>query len=224
MKNKIIVMIMLVALVIPMLNFVKASEQTLTKEEIFNLACEELKTAGHNYCIGTDINLDGNYTIYGFDYEPYIIQVDGQNYLCIKTSISSGRKYFVYYNSNGVNVHKTIHISQGGVSSTNLGNNYYQETKTFETYYPNTILTNFDLKDNNNNIFIGNSQDDTIGNPSSNLQLSYEYNEDYSECKINATLKNGQFTDTIFYSNYMPSISGQGLLTKVLFPRERNYS
>ena len=64
-------------------------------------------------------------------------------------------------------------------------------------------------------------QDDTIGDPNSDLQLSYEYNEDFTECHIIATLKNGAFTDKIYYSNIMPSISGQGLLTKNGFPTER---
>lgn len=59
-----------------------------------------------------------------------------------------------------------------------------------------------------------------IGDSSSRLKLSYEYNEDYTECKINATLENGAFTDKIFYSNYMPSIAGQGLLSKQAFPTD----
>lgn len=60
-----------------------------------------------------------------------------------------------------------------------------------------------------------------IGDPSSRLKLSYEYNEDYTECHVNANLEGGAFTDRIFYSNYMPSIAGQGLLSKQSFPRER---
>lgn len=50
-------------------------------------------------------------------------------------------------------------------------------------------------------------KDAEIGDTSSRLKLSYEYNEEYTECKINATLEGGQFTDRIFYSNYMPSIA-----------------
>lgn len=64
-------------------------------------------------------------------------------------------------------------------------------------------------------------KDAEIGDTSSRLKLSYEYNKEYTECKINATLEGGQFTDRIFYSNYMPSIAGQGLLSKKAFPRER---
>lgn len=67
-----------------------------------------------------------------------------------------------------------------------------------------------------------NEKDDTISNPDSDLQLSFNYNEDYTECKISAILKKGSFTDSIYYSNIPPSIAGQGLLTKKIFPRERN--
>lgn len=61
--------------------------------------------------------------------------------------------------------------------------------------------------------------DDTIGDSSSNLQLSYQYNEDNTSCHIDATLKGGEFTDQIYYSNIAPSIAGQGLLTKKPFPK-----
>lgn len=63
--------------------------------------------------------------------------------------------------------------------------------------------------------------DISIGNPDSKLQLTYEYNEDFTECKINATIVDGAFTDKIYYSNYQPGVTG-GLLTKKRFPTERN--
>lgn len=70
-------------------------------------------------------------------------------------------------------------------------------------------------------IFAGCSvnQDDTIGDPTSDLQLSYEYNEDNTSCHINATLKGGEFTDQIYYSNYEPGITGE-LLSKKAFPKD----
>lgn len=46
--------------------------------------------------------------------------------------------------------------------------------------------------------------DTTIGDVNSNLKITYEYNEELTECKINATLVDGAFTDKIYYSNYQP--------------------
>ncbi|MBQ9012683.1 MAG: hypothetical protein IJ094_03850 [Bacilli bacterium] len=89
----------------------------------------------------------------------------------------------------------------------------------------NTFLSDVTFTDNNGNTYfeVNHTADKEveIGDPSSRLKLSYEYNEDYTECHVNATLENGAFTDRIFYSNYMPSIAGQGLLSKQSFPRER---
>ena len=82
---------------------------------------------------------------------------------------------------------------------------------------------NFDISTKNNlfNFEADNStidslgqKDAEIGDTSSRLKLSYEYNEDYTECKINATLEGGQFTDRIFYSNYMPSIARTRFIVK----------
>lgn len=74
------------------------------------------------------------------------------------------------------------------------------------------------LPENAELIISGSMEDDTIGDLNSRLQITYEYNEDNTECKINATIKDGAFTDKIYYSNDMPSISGQGLITKKAFP------
>lgn len=83
-----------------------------------------------------------------------------------------------------------------------------------ENYY--LLAHNFDII--YNDVLIAPSmEDDTIGDPNSRLQISHEYNEDNTECKINATIKDGSFTDKIFYSNYMPGPSGH-LLTKQPFP------
>lgn len=84
-----------------------------------------------------------------------------------------------------------------------------------ENYY--LLAHNFDII--YNDVLIAPSMDDdTIGDLNSRLQVTYEYNEDNTECKINATIVDGSFTDKIYYSNYMPSISGQGLITKKPFP------
>lgn len=84
-----------------------------------------------------------------------------------------------------------------------------------ENYY--LLAHNFDII--YNDVLIAPSmEDDTIGDLNSRLQITYEYNEDNTECKINATIKDGAFTDKIFYSNDLPSITGQGLITKKAFP------
>ena len=84
-----------------------------------------------------------------------------------------------------------------------------------ENYY--LLAHNFDII--YNDVLIAPSMDDdSIADPNSRLQVTYEYNEDNTECKINATIKDGAFTDKIYYSNDMPSISGQGLITKKAFP------
>lgn len=85
---------------------------------------------------------------------------------------------------------------------------------SYENYY--LLAHNFDIV-YNDKIIAPSMTDDTIGDPNSRLQVTYEYNEDNTECKINATIKDGSFTDKIFYSNYMPGPSGH-LLTKQPFP------
>lgn len=86
---------------------------------------------------------------------------------------------------------------------------------SYENYY--LLAHNFDIV-YNDKIIAPSMTDDSIGDPNSRLQVTYEYNEDNTECKINATIKDGSFTDKIYYSNDMPSISGQGLITKKAFP------
>lgn len=86
---------------------------------------------------------------------------------------------------------------------------------SYENYY--LLAHNFDIV-YNDKIIAPSMTDDSIADPNSRLQISYEYNEDNTECKINATIKDGSFTDKIYYSNDMPSISGQGLITKKAFP------
>lgn len=86
---------------------------------------------------------------------------------------------------------------------------------SYENYY--LLAHNFDIV-YNDKIIAPSMTDDSIADPNSRLQIIYEYNEDNTECKINATIKDGSFTDKIYYSNDMPSISGQGLITKKAFP------
>lgn len=58
-----------------------------------------------------------------------------------------------------------------------------------------------------------------IDNPNSDIVITYEYNQDYSSCHVDATIRNGAFSDKLYYSYQMPSIAGQGLtLGKTAFP------
>lgn len=123
---------------------------------------------------------------------------------------------------------RTVSSSLSNMSESNYYDNfknnpYVINVQEDSRYDSNYFYTNFDIIDKNTGVNlktadIGVEKDAEIGDPSSRLKLSYEYNEDYTECKINATLENGAFTDKIFYSNYMPSIAGQGLLSKKGFP------
>lgn len=60
-------------------------------------------------------------------------------------------------------------------------------------------------------------KDENISDNSSKLKITYEYNTEYTECTISATLIDGAFTDKIFYSNYQPGVTGK-LLSKKPFP------
>lgn len=138
-------------------------------------------------------------------------------YYYLEGSYSTGSKPFV-----------SLSLRDYTTDSSLNNNNDYQLTFYFNPEY--VYKCNFDISTTDGKInfeaddftvdTLG-KKDAEIGDTSSRLKLSYEYNEEYTECKINATLEGGQFTDRIFYSNYMPSIAGQGLLSKKAFPRER---
>lgn len=65
--------------------------------------------------------------------------------------------------------------------------------------------------------------DPAIGDASSKLKLTYEYNEEFTECKINATLEDGVFTDKIYYSTSYSHLEGV-LENKLEFPNSRYYN
>ena len=119
---------------------------------------------------------------------------------------------------------------QRGVNDSSFSKkDYFRNIEIYSDFEDSSFFySNFNIIDKNSGDTLkvadfGDSVDKEveIGDPSSRLKLSYEYNQDYTECHVNATLENGAFTDRIFYSNYMPSIAGQGLLSKQAFPRER---
>lgn len=141
---------------------------------------------------------------------------------CYIKSTSSGT-YYLCFNKDTY----YIRILDDGSLSGNFNkvnadfNNISTPVESAENYFLSTVPI-YQSKTSNDIVLESNYvQDDTISDPSSDLQLSYEYNEDFTSCHINATLKNGAFTDKIYYSNLAPSISGQGLLTKRGFPVER---
>lgn len=131
---------------------------------------------------------------------------------------------FERYNKDGVKYYER------GVNASSFSKkDYFRNIEIYSDLEDSSYFySNFNIIDKNSGDTLkvadfGDSVDKEveIGDPSSRLKLSYEYNEDYTECHVNATLENGAFTDRIFYSNYMPSIAGQGLLSKQSFPRER---
>lgn len=93
--------------------------------------------------------------------------------------------------------------------------NYYLDHVRFKYY------SNYDIRYDNGDLALENKEgDDAIGDPNSRLKLTYEYNDINTACKVNATLEGGEFTDRIYYSNYMPGVNG-ALASKKAFPRER---
>lgn len=131
-------------------------------------------------------------------------------YLGSQLDSAKASSYFCSYSDaeNGEGGHENVY------TSTNV---YLIDIPLEGNPYIYLFYTNFDIE------FEGvenlpSMDDDIIADPNSRLQVTYEYNEDNTECKINATIKDGAFTDKIYYSNDMPSISGQGLITKKAFP------
>lgn len=143
--------------------------------------------------------------------------------------------YFKYYLKDGYPLQSSKPFTYVNFNHYTKDSDFYGEYVPFDSdgfsFNPEYVYKcNFDIssKDGSINFKADDFTVDTlgkkdaeIGDTSSRLKLSYEYNKEYTECKINATLEGGQFTDRIFYSNYMPSIAGQGLLSKKAFPRER---
>ncbi len=101
-----------------------------------------------------------------------------------------------------------------GGATNNLGKHNSDWFDVIEYY------SNFDVKssvDGDIVFTIPVKKDENISDNSSRLKITYEYNTEYTECTISATLIDGAFTDKIFYSNYQPGVTGK-LLSKKPFP------
>lgn len=239
MKNKILVLFLLVVMILPMFNFVKADTTLKSKYaiddlkeyfkanktfDVVNLASKEREKIN----LPENINFDTLFKDTYVNFHDYFILYDKKtniihilfNNVSDNTSFNYKIGDYFYFNNS-----PEIGYFYDRVSF-NLNNKEY-------LYFRNTSPNSwnlFDLSDyyicsNTNFYFIsdGNydlwySPDDTIGDPSSDLQLSYEYNEENTSCHINATLKGGEFTDQIYYSNYQFDLEGK-LKTKKPFPK-----
>lgn len=218
-KNKIIAIILLVAFIIPMFTFVNADSLTPKTLDEFNLTEEQLSLAQNNGYISYAYYSNGwNGTFTSYD---LVILASPDDSFYFK---SSGNKALT--TTSGSAYSKCIATTSDYNVDFRFSENYSgtfksaftDESKCMVISGTANIYNDINCKEL---FFTGEVKDDTISDPNSDLQLSYEYNEDFTECHINATLKNGSFTDKIYYSNIMPSISGQGLLTKNGFPAER---
>ena len=177
---------------------------------------------------GTDVSLDdldksyfeGYKYIYAYYDNSYVVVYGFNNLDCIEYEYKNGLLQPIF---KGDSNNKVISVTYSR-NPIKYFNKNVLDTLAFMTVprvgYNNNnaklLYNNFDII--YNDVLIAPSmEDDTIGDPNSRLQISHEYNEDNTECKINATIKDGSFTDKIFYSNYMPGPSGH-LLTKQPFP------
>ena len=239
MKNKILVLFLLVVMILPMFNFVKADTTLKSKYaiddlkeyfkanktfDVVNLASKEREKINLPENINFDTLFKDTYVNFHDYFILYNKKTNTINILFNNVSDNTSFDYkigdYFYFND--------LHIGYFYDNiSLNLNNKQY-------LYFKNTSPISWSFSDksdyyicSNTNFYCssdGNydlwySPDDTIGDSSSDLQLSYKYNEDTTSCHIDATLKGGEFTDQIFYSNIAPSIAGQGLLTKKPFPK-----
>ena len=239
MKNKILVLFLLVVMILPMFNFVKADTTLKSKYaiddlkeyfkanktfDVVNLASKEREKINLPENINFDTLFKDTYVNFHDYFILYNKKTNTINILFNNVSDNTSFDYkigdYFYFND--------LHIGYFYDNiSLNLNNKQY-------LYFKNTSPISWSFSDksdyyicSNTNFYCssdGNydlwySPDDTIGDPSSDLQLSYKYNEDNTSCHIDATLKGGEFTDQIYYSNIAPSIAGQGLLTKKPFPK-----
>ena len=177
---------------------------------------------------------DSNATFTNSDYQKmYNPETSGSNYR-VRAKYYHYNFYFTYYLKNSFSLQNSKTFTNVNCDFTTNDSDFTgsiaHDSDAFGFNPEYVYKCNFDIssKDGSINFKADDFTVDTlgkkdaeIGDTSSRLKLSYEYNKEYTECKINATLEGGQFTDRIFYSNYMPSIAGQGLLSKKAFPRER---
>lgn len=198
-----------------------------SKDNVFtvkNLTTGETKEVTIPKFTKGDFSKATNYVLVYKNENDYFFQFtsDNKNYIVVYSIISGGYeiRHNGYYQVIGSNVY---YQTLGDYYLSSSGNLYDENVYIYSTcdLYKVTDRDEAmqeDLPENAELITSGSMEDDTIGDPNSRLQISYEYNEDNTECKINATIKDGAFTDKIFYSNDLPSITGQGLITKKAFP------
>ena len=238
MKNKILVLFLLVVMILPMFNFVKADTTLKSKYaiddlkeyfkanktfDVVNLASKEREKINLPENINFDTLFKDTYVNFHDYFILYNKKTNTINILFNNVSDNTSFDYkigdYFYFND--------LHIGYFYDNiSLNLNNKQY-------LYFKNTSPISWSFSDksdyyicSNTNFYCssdGNydlwySPDDTIGDPSSDLQLSYKYNEDNTSCHIDATLKGGEFTDQIYYSNYQFDLEGK-LKTKKPFPK-----
>lgn len=236
MKNKIIVIVILIAIIINMFNFVNANSVNQV---------EDLKEYFTNNKTFTFVNYSGEtkeITLPDFE-ENFFKDTYSQyhDYLGFYDS-PNNNVYFLFNNINdgsvSLNSNDCFYFRESGsvynfrdyivyditnktLKYSNFCGSWGWSIGSFENAYYCSNTTVYLYKDADETFeILYTPADDTIGDPNSDLQLSYQYNEDYTSCHIDATIKGGAFTDKIYYSNYQPGITGE-LLTKRGFPKER---
>lgn len=148
-----------------------------------------------------------------------------------KNWVSGQGSYMVYFYPDGSTTYTTfdaIYLNSGSDNMSTFSGATCITFITDEFFQGNTTLMFGKVRGTDSHyegeiIYQPIPEDPAIGDASSKLKLTYEYNEEFTECKINATLEGGAFTDKIYYSNYQPGVSGE-LLTKKGFPSERSHS
>ena len=148
--------------------------------------------------------VDGSFRLYNFQY-----------------STSSGFSNVGSFSRPNDNNISTIHFINYSISDYQFISNskVYSTTPVDYNTISNSTFDSFTFFEANS-FEVDNTV--TITNTSSNIAITYEYNEDRSNCHVNATITNGSFSDKLYYSYQMPSIASQGLvLGKTAFPIER---
>lgn len=230
MKNKIIVIFLLIAITLPIFNFANAktflkTRLNLDKKgaelEISDIDISTLSDCPYRVYIKEVYDNDIYFRLYAFNKIPSHNIVTGTEVAGLDYGSNYGF-YSLEENSDLYVRYLLVDTSSTWEFYDILGRDYDSSTFGGISFNSSTLIyNNFDLIRNGEVLFPSCEQDEAIGDSSSDLVLTYEYNEDNTECHIDATLKNGAFTDKIYYSNLAPSISGQGLLTKKAFPSER---
>jgi hypothetical protein len=174
------------------------------------------------YQVEYKTNSDGSRTYYIFYYTEPVLK------FCFDYTYNPAGFTYRFYYPDGTNKDTTIKYKR--ISFNKTTNQYetaqnlawdYRPVWFFPSYQNTCLYTNFDIYHDNTFTNVewsaNNIQDDSISNPNSRIQITYNYNEDFSNCNINATLKNGAFSDKLFYSSSMPGFNGQ-FVTKKAFP------